>query len=96
MMPPRLLGWDVQRETDLKVLRNMLAEAETILATTTLPPQDRAERARELLAVALQLADHLMSENPTAKVGARGGKKTAERGKDRNQAEEQEGRPSQG
>lgn len=69
------------RKTDLKALRNMIAEAETILTTTTLP-QGRAERARELLGTALKLADHLLTEKPAAILGAKGGKKTAERGPD--------------
>ena len=59
----------------------MIAEAETILTTTTLP-QGRAERTRELLGTALKLADHLLTEKPAAILGARGGKKTAERGPD--------------
>jgi hypothetical protein len=67
------------RKTDLRALRNMIAEAETILATTTLP-HGRAERARELLGTAVKLADHLLTEKPAAVLGARGGKKTAERG----------------
>ena len=57
----------------------MIAEAETILTTTTLP-QGRAERARELLGTAVKLADHLLTERPAAVLGAKGGKKTAERG----------------
>jgi hypothetical protein len=64
---------------DLKALRNMIAEAETILATTALP-QGRSERARELLGTAVKLADHLLTEKPAAILGAKGGKKTAERG----------------
>jgi hypothetical protein len=67
------------RKTDLKALRNMIAEAETILTTTTLP-QGRAERACELLGTAVKLADHLLTERPAAVLGAKGGKKTAERG----------------
>lgn len=57
----------------------MIGEALTILETTTLP-QGRAERARELLGTAVKLADHLMEEKPAAVLGAKGGKKTAERG----------------
>jgi hypothetical protein len=59
----------------------MIGEAHTILTTTTLP-QGRAERARELLGTALKLADDLLTENPAAKLGAKGGKKTAQRGPD--------------
>ena len=67
------------KRADLKALRNMIAEAETILSTTTLP-QGRAERARELLGTAVKLADHLLSERPAATLGKKGGLKTAERG----------------
>ena len=57
----------------------MIAGAETILSTTSLP-EGRAERAHELLGTALKLADYLLEENPAAKLGAKGGRKTAERG----------------
>jgi hypothetical protein len=67
------------KRADLKALRNMIAEADLILSTTTLP-QGRAERARELLGTAVKLADHLLTEKPAAVLGAKGGKKTAERG----------------
>jgi hypothetical protein len=67
------------KRADLKALRNMIAEADTILSTTTLP-QGRAERAHELLGTAVKLADYLLTEKPAAVLGARGGKKTAERG----------------
>jgi len=64
------------KRADLKALRNMIAEAETILETTTLP-QGRAERARELLGTAVKLADHLLDVNPAAALGKKGGKATA-------------------
>ena len=67
------------KKSDLKALRNLLGEAHTILTTTTLP-QGRAERACELLGTAVKLADHLLTEKPAAILGAKGGKKTAERG----------------
>jgi hypothetical protein len=67
------------KRADLKALRNMIAEADTILRTTVLP-QGRAERACELLGTAVKLADHLLTEKPAAVLGAKGGKKTAERG----------------
>lgn len=57
----------------------MIAEAETILTTTTLP-QGRAARALELLSASLKLADHLLEVNPAAVLGSKGGNKTAERG----------------
>ena len=62
---------------DLKALRNLIAEAETMLATTILP-EGRAERARELLNAAVKLADDLLKDSPAATLGAKGGKKTAE------------------
>ena len=64
------------KRADLKALRNMIAEADMILTTTTLP-QGRAERARELLGAAVKLADHLLTEKPAAVLGAKGGKTTA-------------------
>ena len=67
------------KKTDLKALRRMIAEAETILSTTT-PPEGRAERARELLGASVKLADALLETSPAAALGAKGGKKTAERG----------------
>ena len=67
------------KNTDLKALRRMIAEAELILSTTTLP-EGRAERARELLSASVNLADALLETSPAATLGAKGGKKTAERG----------------
>ncbi len=66
-------------KTDLRALRNMILEADTILSTTDLP-EGRAERARELLTASVALADELLKESPAARLGAKGGKKTAERG----------------
>jgi len=57
----------------------MIAEAQHILETTELP-EGRAKRARELLASAVFLADHLLEISPAAALGKKGGKKTAERG----------------
>ena len=58
----------------------MISEAETILATTTLP-EGRAERAHELVSAAVKLADGLLElTTPAAALGAQGGRKTAERG----------------
>ncbi len=66
-------------KTDLRALRNMISEAETILSTTELP-QGRAERAGELLGAAVKLADELLKASPAAALGSKGGKKTAQRG----------------
>ncbi len=65
--------------TDLKALRNMISEAELILSTTVLP-EGRSERARELLKAAVSLTDHLIEVKPAAVLGAKGGKITAKRG----------------
>jgi hypothetical protein len=67
------------KRNDLKSLRNMIAEAQHILETTNLP-EGRAQRASELLASAVFLADHLLELSPAAQLGARGGKETAKRG----------------
>ena len=66
-------------KTDLQALRNMIAEVETILTTTTLP-EGRAERASELIGAAVKLADELLKTSPAATLGAKGGKTTAQRG----------------
>jgi hypothetical protein len=66
------------KRTDLKALRRMIAQAETILKTTDLP-EGRAERARELLSASVKLADHLLTESPAAALGSKGGKVTSER-----------------
>lgn len=64
---------------DLKALRNLIAEARRILATTTLP-EGRAERAHELLKAAVFLADHLLEQSPAVALGKKGGAVTAKRG----------------
>lgn len=64
---------------DLKALREMIAEAHHILTTIELP-KGRAERASELLASAVFLADHLLEASPAAEMGKKGGKATAKRG----------------
>lgn len=67
------------RKNDLKALRQMIAEAQLILATTKLP-EERSERAYELLTAAVHLADTLLETTPAAALGAKGGKATAKRG----------------
>jgi hypothetical protein len=68
----------------------MIAEAQTILATTILP-ESRSERAYELLTAAVSLADELLAmrkvqrrfnldHEAAAKLGKKGGKVTAKRG----------------
>lgn len=66
---------------DFKALREMIAEAQHILTTVNLP-EGRAERASELLASAVFLADHLIDASPAAEMGKKGGKETAKRGPD--------------
>ena len=68
-----------RKQNDLKALRKMIGEAHDILRTTILPEQ-RSERAYELLTAAVHLADNLLTESPATKLGAKGGKQTAKRG----------------
>jgi hypothetical protein len=67
------------KHQDLKALRSLIHEADKLLSTTNLP-EGRSQRAHELLGAAVKLADHLLTEKPAAVLGAKGGKKTAERG----------------
>ncbi|HXW94001.1 MAG TPA: hypothetical protein VEK33_25850 [Terriglobales bacterium] len=64
---------------DLRALRNLIFQAHHVLATTKLP-DSRSERAHELLAAAVSLADHLLTQSPAAALGKKGGKQTAKRG----------------
>jgi hypothetical protein len=67
--------------TSLKALRNLIVEVRTILSTTDLP-EGRAPLALELLDAAFHLTNNLIAVNPAAQLGAKGGRKTAERGPD--------------
>jgi hypothetical protein len=69
------------RRNDLQSLRNIIAEAQTVLATTKLP-EARSERAYELLTAAVHLADNLLEQSPAATLGKKGGIVTAKRGSD--------------
>jgi hypothetical protein len=69
------------RRNDLRSLRNLIAEAQTLLTTTTLP-EGRSQRAHELLTAAVTLADDLLDQSPAATLGKKGGKATAKRGPD--------------
>jgi hypothetical protein len=69
------------KRNDLRALRNLISEAQTLLTTTNLP-EGRAQRANELLTAAVALADDLLERNPAATLGAKGGKVTAKRGSD--------------
>jgi hypothetical protein len=68
-----------RKQNDLQALREMIGEAHDILRTTMLP-EERSQRAYELLTAALHLADNLLEESPAAKLGAKGGKATAKKG----------------
>jgi hypothetical protein len=70
-----------RKQNDLKALRKMIGEAHDILRTTILP-EERSQRAYELLTAAVHLADTLLEESPAATLGAKGGKETAKRGSD--------------
>jgi hypothetical protein len=67
------------KRNDLKSLRNLISEAQSLLTTTELP-EGRSQRAHELLTAAVHLADDLLQESPAATLGAKGGKATAKRG----------------
>jgi hypothetical protein len=69
------------KRNDLKSLRNLVAEAQSLLMTTNLP-EGRSQRANELLTAAIRLADDLLTESPAATLGKKGGKITALRGSD--------------
>jgi hypothetical protein len=69
------------KRNDLKSLRNLISEAQSLLTTTELP-EGRSQRAHELLTAAVALADDLLQESPAAMLGAKGGKVTAKRGAD--------------
>jgi hypothetical protein len=70
-----------RQQNDLKALRDMIGEAHDILRTVTLP-EERSQRAYELLTAALHLANHLLESSPAATLGAKGGSQTAKRGSD--------------
>ena len=67
------------KRNDLKSLRNLISEAQSLLTTTELP-EGRSQRAHELLTAAVALADDLLEQSPAATLGAKGGKATAKRG----------------
>ena len=70
------------KPADIRALRNLVTEAESLLATTLLP-EGRATRALELLRAAIPLIDAVGGTErakPAAVLGAKGGKVTAKRG----------------
>jgi len=64
---------------DLEALQSIISEAHTNLTAIELP-RGRAKRAAELLGASVKLADQLLKTPRAAALGAKGGKKTAERG----------------
>lgn len=66
-------------KNDLKALRSLILQAQTIVAQTPLP-EGRSERASELLTAAVKLADFLLLESPAASLGKKGGAVMAKRG----------------
>lgn len=66
--------------SDLKALYALIHEAKRTIETTKLP-EGRSARAIELLTAALALTDDLIQTKPAAALGAKGGAKTAKRGK---------------
>lgn len=70
------------KRQDLKALRNMIAEAKNLLDTSPELPEGRTQRAQELLGDSVILADYLLTLEPAAILGRKGGKATAKRGSD--------------
>ena len=69
---------------ELATLKRLLAEADLVLSTATLP-ENRTARCRELLGSAIALTDDLLGQAkmPAAAVlGRKGGSETAKRGSD--------------
>jgi hypothetical protein len=67
------------KRNDLKSLRNLISEAQSLLMTTNLP-EGRSQRANELLTAAVRLTDDLLGQSPAVTLGKKGGKVTAKRG----------------
>jgi hypothetical protein len=74
------MGTNIQ---ELGALKNMLTQADLILATAPSLPENRTEACRELLSTALALCDDLLKESkaitPAALLGSKGGSETAKR-----------------
>jgi len=73
-------AWGMAKRQDQKALRNMIAEAKRLLETAPELPEGRSRRANELLGDAVVLTDYLLTVEPAAVLGAKGGKATAKRG----------------
>jgi hypothetical protein len=69
-----------QYRTELRSLKRLISEADTIVSTTDLP-ENRTARCRELLRSALALTEDLLTTTTTAKdMGRKGGRQTAKKG----------------
>ena len=72
-------------KAELGTLRNLISEADHILATTPELPENRTAATREILRSALALADdlHKQAKSPAAAaLGRKGGAAVAKRGSD--------------
>jgi hypothetical protein len=67
------------KQRDLTALCRIIHQAELSLGTIP-DPHPTIARSRELLTVALKLADDLATVNPAAALGSKGGVATAKRG----------------
>jgi hypothetical protein len=68
---------------EIETLKNLIAEADHIVATLSLLPENRTARCRELLGSALVLTDHMLRSSrlpAAAALGHKGGAQTAKRG----------------
>jgi hypothetical protein len=72
-------------KTELAALKNLISEADQILATTPELPENRTARCRELLTSALALTGDLLKQAKTPSavaLGRKGGMVSAKRGSD--------------
>lgn len=68
--------------TSVEALKNLISETDLILSTTVPLPENRTPRCRELLSVALALADDLLQQesvSPAVALGHKGGRTTSRR-----------------
>lgn len=68
------------KRQDLTALRGMISQAKDLLDTSPELPQGRTRRAQELLGDAVVLTDYLLTIEPAAVLGAKGGNVTKKRG----------------
>jgi len=68
-------------QTELRTLKNLISQADRILATAPELPENRTAACRELLTAALALSDDLLKQaspaNAAATLGRKGGSTTA-------------------